>query len=170
MANNIGKKFEKDFQSSVPDYVLVYRLKDSAQSFGKSSKLRFSSKNPFDFILWDSSKKILYALELKTVSGKSISFERNKDDHGDIHLHQIEGLNFWNKYDGTKCGFIVFFRATETTVFIDIDSFNKLSILLGKKSFNLNDLESNHLPYVVIPQKKVRTRYRYNISDFLSKN
>ena len=85
----VGKVFENNFKKSMPDYALLYRLPDAAQSFGKSSNLRFSNKNPFDFILFDSKWKILYALELKSVKGKSISFERTKEDKGDIHYHQI---------------------------------------------------------------------------------
>lgn len=107
MANNTGKRFEADFKKSVPSYALLYRLPDSAQAFGGSSNLRFSSKNPFDYLIWNSKSHILYALELKTVAGKSISFERNKEEHGEIHWHQVEGLNKWNKYDGIVCGFII---------------------------------------------------------------
>ena len=72
--SNIGKVFEEQIKKSVPDYALLYRLPDAAQSFGGSNTLRFSRKNPFDFLLWDSKRHILYALEMKTVSGKSISF------------------------------------------------------------------------------------------------
>ena len=34
MANvNFGKRFEDDFKSSLPDYCLIHRLRDSGQSF-----------------------------------------------------------------------------------------------------------------------------------------
>lgn len=49
MAKNVGKIFEEQWKKSTPDYALLYRLPDAAQSFGGSNKLRFSSKNPFDF-------------------------------------------------------------------------------------------------------------------------
>ena len=42
MANNIGKKFEKNWKASMPNDIFYYRLKDQAQSFGGASKLRFS--------------------------------------------------------------------------------------------------------------------------------
>lgn len=170
MAANIGKIFEEQIKKSVPDYALLYRLPDSAQSFGGCSNLRFSQKNPFDFLLWDSSSHILYALEMKTVSGKSISFERNKDDHGDIHLHQINGLSYWNKYDGTICGFIIEFRELEKTIFLGIDDFNVLSGVIPKKSFSYNDLDKYKVKYITIPQTKARTRYTYDIDNFLSHN
>lgn len=153
---------------SVPDYALLYRLPDAAQSFGGNNKLRFSRKNPFDFLLWDSKRHVLYALEMKTVSGKSISFERSKEENKEIHYHQIEGLNNWNRYDGIVCGFIIEFRELETTVFIDIDSFNSLIDKIPKKSFNMDDLVNSGLPYCVISQRKKRTRYIYDMDSFLS--
>lgn len=166
---NIGKIFEEQLKKSVPDYALIYRLPDSAQSFGGGNNLRFSNKNPFDFLLWDSKKHILYALEAKTVKGKSISFERESGESREIHYHQIQGLNEWNRYDGITCGFIIEFRELEKTVFIDINSFNKLIFSIDKKSFNYGDLEKSGLPYFLIPQTKKRTRYIYDIDSLLSK-
>ena len=165
---NQGKIFEDDFKKSVPEYALLYRLSDDAQSFGDSKKLRFSHKKPFDFQIWNPKTRTLYALELKTVSGKAISFERTKEDKGEIHYHQIEGLNKWNQYDGTVCGFIIKFRELETTVFIDIGDFNTLIGKIAKKSFNYKDLVDSSLPYLIIPQQKKRVRYTYDIDYFLS--
>lgn len=164
---NEGKIFEMQIRKSIPEYALLYRLPDSAQSFGGCSKLRFSSKNPFDFLLWDSRKHILYALEMKTVCGKSISFERSKEDNGEIHYHQIAGLNEWDKYDGIVCGLIIEFRSIKTTLFIEISEFNKLIQQVPKKSFNYEDLEKYGILYLIIPQTKVRTRYTYDIDNFL---
>ena len=164
----IGKIFENQFKKSVPDYALLYRLPDSAQSFGSNNKLRFSSKNPFDFLLWDSKKHILYALEAKTVGGKSISFERSKNEHGEIHFHQIKGLMDWSKYHGIVCGFVIEFRKIEKTIFLNINDFNNLISIISKKSFNLDDLDQNNIPYTVISQQKLRTRYTYDIDGFLS--
>lgn len=165
---NIGKVFEDSLKHSVPSYALLYRLPDSAQAFDKNSGLRFSKKNPFDFLLWDSKRHILYALEAKTVSGKSISFERAKSDYGGIHLHQIKGLSEWSKYDGIIAGFIIEFRGLNKTVFIDIDSFKKLTDIVTKKSINYDDIISNDISYQVISQQKKRTRYTYNLGNFLS--
>ena len=140
---NVGKIFEEQLKKSAPPYSLLYRLPDAAQSFGGSNLLRFSAKNPFDFLLWDSVGHILFALEAKTVSGKSISFERTKDEHGEIHSHQIKGLNDWQKYDG-------------------------IMVAINKKSFTLKDLEDNNIPYFVIPQKKARTRFTYDLDYFMA--
>ncbi|MCD8290011.1 MAG: hypothetical protein LUC91_00735 [Prevotella sp.] len=164
---NTGKIFEQSFKKSVPENVLLYRLPDAAQSFGNNNQLRFSRKNPFDYLMWDSTAHVLYALELKTVQRQSISFERNKDEHGEIHYHQICGLNEWDRYDGITCGFVIEFRDIATTIFIDIKQFNKLMDVVPKKSFRISDLEANDIEYVVIPQRKIRTRYAYDIDGFL---
>ena len=167
MAINVGKAFETDFKKCVPDYALIYRLPDAAQSFGQNDNLRFSRKNPFDFLLWDSQKHILYALEVKTVSGKSISFERAKGESKQIHYHQIEGLNQWDKYDGIICGFIIEFRELAKTIFIEIKEFNRLMSIVSKSSFNYNNLEEYGIRYTVINQEKKRTKYKYDIDSFL---
>lgn len=165
---NVGKIFESSLLKSAPDYALMYRLKDPASSFGSNNSLRFSPKNPFDYIIWDSKRRILYAIEAKTVAGNSISFEREKEDKGTIHFHQIEGLNYWSKYDGTVCGFVIEFREHEKTIFLRIEDFLKLTESISKKSFSILDLEKNDIKYTIIPQQKKRTRYTYDIDSFLS--
>ncbi len=165
---NAGKQFEAALKKSVPDYALLYRLPDPAQSFGNSSKTRFSRHNPFDFMIFNPKTRTLYALEAKTVAGKSISFERAKGEHGVIHYYQVDGLNEWDQYDGTVCGFIIEFREIETTIFLSVGEFNKISLILDKKSFNLCDLDQNQVSYYIIPQEKKRTQYSYDIEKFLS--
>lgn len=165
---NVGKKFEQTWRKCTPDYALLYRIPDAAQSFDRSHNLRFSAKNPFDYILWDSRKKILYALELKTVCKKAIKYERVLTDKGEIHRHQIEGLNEWNKYDGVKCGFVIFFREEERTVFVPIEGFNKILKEVPKKSFNLNDLTKYDIEHTEIGTQKVRTWYKFDVDGFLS--
>lgn len=167
MAMSPGKNFEIQWAKSAPDYALVHRLSDSAQSFGRSDNLRFSLKNPFDFFVWDSKRHRPYAFELKTVAGKSISFERTEDDKGEIHCHQIKGLNAWNKYDGMTCGFIIEFREMELTIFIEIEEFNRLMACVGKKSFNLKDLDDYDIQYFTVPQRKLKSNYRYDMDALL---
>ena len=165
---SIGKEFESAIQKSVPkEFALIYRLPDSAQLFGGNSNIRFTRKNPFDYILWDSIGRNLYALELKTVKGKSISFERNKEESGLIHYHQICGLSEWDKYCGTICGFIIEFREIETTIFLSIKEFMRLSAEIPKKSFTLKDLEMGGFDFIIIGQEKARTKFRYDMAGFL---
>lgn len=165
---SVGKRFETQFAKSVPDYCLVYRIPDSAQAFGRSENIRFSRKNAFDYLVWDSKRHRLFALELKTVGGKAISFERSEEDKGEIHWHQIQGLDTWNAYDGITCGFVIEFREMELTVFIDIDSFHKLIQSVGKKSFGIKDMDDYDVPYLVIPQWKPKVHYRYDVEKLLS--
>ena len=164
---NIGKKFEQSIIKSVPSNVGVIRLPDAAQSFYRNSNLRFSRRNPFDFLFWYPDGLTLYALELKTVKGKSISFERTKDEKGEIHYHQIIGLDNFNKVGGCVCGFIIEFRELETTIFLPINEFFKLQNAITKKSFNYNDLSENNINYIIINQRKLKTNYRYDIESFL---
>ena len=145
----------------------VLRIPDAAQSFFKSSNLRFSRKNPFDFLLWNPKTLTLYTLELKTVKGKSISFERTKEDHGEIHYHQIIGLENFEKIGECVCGFVIEFRELETTIFLPIVEFIKLVQLITKKSFNYNDLINNNINHIIIPQSMLKTHYRYEIEYFL---
>jgi len=167
MAKNVGKMFEQDFSKSAPIYVGILRIPDAAQSFGHSTYLRFSKKNPFDYLMWNPKSYTLYALELKTVKGKSISFERSKEDNGEIHLHQIDGLDNFNKVGQCICGFIIEFRELETTIFLQIDEFIKLRDTITKKSFTLADLDTNGINYIVIPQTLIKTHYRYDVESFL---
>ena len=161
---NKGKQFEDDIKRSVHEDVLLYRLPDAAQSFGGGNKLRFSLKNPFDFLMWDSNSRTLFALEMKTVAGKSITFERNSEQDGVIHYHQIQGLKDWNRYDGITCGFIIEFRKIETTIFLDIQDFETLIDKVNKKSFSFADITELQIPHIIIPQRKLRTHYRYDLS------
>ena len=171
MSKNQGKIFESQWEASVPDYVKIYRPPDQAQSFGdrsSSKKIRFSRKSPFDFLLWDSKNRLLYSLELKTKEGKSISFERTKEDSGDIHYYQIDELNKWNKFDGIISGLVIEFREIHKVVFIGIDEMNKLMEVIPKKSFCFDDLELYGIEYIPIGCTLLRTRYKYDIDGFLN--
>ena len=166
---NVGKILEEQLCKSIPDYALIHRLADPAQSFG-GGNTRFSAKNPFDFLIWDSKHYILYAIEAKTVAKKSISFERTEKDDGVIHFHQIEGLLSWDKYDGIIGGLIIEFRELEKTIFLNINDMKTLMDKTSKKSFTIDDLDKIGISYFVIPQKKKRTRYTYDMDLFFSRN
>ena len=165
---NAGKLFEEDFRKSTPSRVKLYRLPDPPQSFVRSSGARFSWKNPFDYFLWDGGHHSLYALELKSVQGKTISFERNPEEIGKIHYHQIMGLLEWSKY-GAICGLIIEFRDIEKTVYIDINEFVRMMGLTFKKSFSYDDISIYNIEHITIPQRKLKTRYRYDLESFLEK-
>lgn len=167
MPKNIGKKFENNFKVSIPDDVFYYRIKDAAQSFSQSEHLRFSSKNPCDAFLY--KYPVLIAVEMKSVGTSSVSFERNKDEKGVIHLHQIEALREFSSHNGIVAGFVLNFRhkdGTEKCYFLDINNFDKMINRLTKKSFNEKDLSGNNP--IIIENIKKRINYKYNVSKFMN--
>ena len=164
MANKVGKAFEENIKKSVPDNVLYYRLRDSAQAFGQTSRLRFSAKNPCDCFIYDG--KHLYTLELKTVGTKSISFERTKEDKGEIHYHQIQGLEKFAEYKNVISGLLLDFRLSDMTYFLSIHDYLYLISQIDKKSFNEKDMYDYCNP-IVIKKKKLKVNYRYDIDDFI---
>ena len=107
----------------------------------------------------------MYALELKSVQTNSISFERSKEDKGIIHYYQIESLKKFSNYHNVVAGFILDFRSSDNTYFIDIDNFISMINEIAKKSFNEKDL----LKYspILIEKKKLKVNYRYNVKKFL---
>lgn len=173
MSKNSGKVFEDDFKKSIPDYCLLIRLPDPPQAFTQRSDTRFSNKNPFDFLMYDSNSRLLWTLELKSTKFKSISFEDvniEEVQNKMIHKHQILGLMNCAKYDGVCSGFVYNFRDeknnVERTYFQDINDFNKMVDKIGKKSLNELDLilDGNA---VKINGVKRRVRYAWDIDGFL---
>lgn len=167
---NAGKIFEDDFQKSVPDFCFLYRLKDQAQSFNRTA-MRFSLKNPFDYFLFDTDKRILYGLELKSTCGKSMSFESIDNDgkqNGMIHKHQIIGLAQINEYKNIIGAFILNFRnndGSQKSYYIAINRFLDLYNQTQKKSLNENDLMEYGA--IEIAGNKKRTRYFWDIEKLL---
>ena len=107
-----------------------------------------------------------FCLELKTVAGKSISFERTKKDKGEIHYHQIEYLKNCSQYQNIIPGLIIDFRGTDNTWFLHINQWDDLINSITKKSFNESDLLSYSHP-ILISKKKLKVNYRYNIQQFI---
>ena len=167
MSKNIGKKFEENFQKSVPDYILTYRPPDSAQGFdiGASNKLRFSRHSPCDFMLFDGTRNMFLTLELKSFLG-SCSFERNKGEKGIVHYYQVESLKKFEKHKNVISGFILDFRTSDNTYFLNINQWDEFISHINKKSFNEKDLLTYANP-TLIEKKKLKVNYRYNIESFL---
>lgn len=107
-----------------------------------------------------------FCLELKTVAGKSISFERTKKDKGEIHYHQIEYLKSCLSFQNVISGLIVDFRGTDNTWFLHINQWDGLINLITKKSFNESDLLSYAHP-LLISKKKLKVNYRYDVDKFI---
>lgn len=170
---NKGKLFEESIRDSIDkEKHLLVRLNDQPQSFANTAK--FSLKNPFDYLLFDS--KTLWCLELKSTKNKSFSFEDingDNDENKMIHRHQIFGLQKHAKYENVEAGFIFNFRHFEddadkyfeTTYYQSIDDFLKMIKNIGKKSFNEIDVVLNGA--VKIQGIKKRKRYTWDIGSLI---
>lgn len=155
---NAGKIFENEIRDSIPDGMMYYRIKDPAQGFGGSNTTRFSLHNQCDALLY--KRPNLIALELKSTQGTSIPFSF-EDNSKSIKKCQIYGLCDFSLYDGISAGFLMNFRKTENTYYLDIDNFLRFMIDTDKKSINEKDV----IEYggLIIPSKKKRTRSSYDI-------
>lgn len=157
---NVGKNFENQLRKSVPKNILYYRNKDTDLSWcGGNTK--FTPKSEFDCLLYDGNN--LFILELKSTKESRISFGEN----GMIKTHQIHSLNSYKNYKKCIVGFILNFRENNNfTCFLSIDSFNKLTESLDKKSINIKDIAKVCLP---IDNKLLRIQYLYDIEGFCNK-
>lgn len=161
---NKGKEFEHQFKISLEKQgFYVLRLSDPPQSFSMMDKqLRFSNKNPYDFQVFKNGK--LYCLELKSTASTSFSIQFSKGEKGkDIKTHQIEGLLNSSKYKDVTSGFILNFRKTNNTYFLEINNFIGFEAITSKKSINESDVIKYH--GILIPQEKLRVKYIYDFES-----
>lgn len=168
MSKNVGKVFEDSIKQSVPDHILSIRLNDSPQAFKKSKLTRFTPKNPFDYICYNTKTKNLFCLELKSTANKYMTFENihsNEEQNAMIHTHQTNGLLKCSTYSNVIAGFLLNFRLedTELTYFMEINKFQKMCDSINKKSFNLIDLVLHGA--VKIDGFKKRTRWYWNLDE-----
>lgn len=166
---NEGKIFEQEFKDSVAKYnkendtLYLLRLTDSASGFGQdSNKVRFSVKSPYDFLLHQKGGKT-FALELKSCKSNSIAFSLENDQKS-IKSSQVKNL-LKSEFYGIFSGFLLNFRKFEETYFLGISSFLEFAKQTEKKSISRQDVID--LGGVIIPQKKKKVKYIYDISALL---
>lgn len=169
MAKNVGKVFENSIKQSVPDHILLIRLNDSPQAFKQSNLTRFTPRNPFDYICFNTKTRTLFCLELKSTSNKYMSFEdiySDEEQSGMIHAHQTKGLLKCATYSNVIAGFLLNFRLPENelTYFIEINQFQKMCESINKKSFNIMDLVLHGAKK--ISGTKKRTRWYWDLNEF----
>ena len=173
MAKNEGKIFETTLKSNAPSYFKVTRIPDPPQSFTQRSDTRFSRLNPYDFECFDSLRRILYPLELKTTSQKYLTYHTCEEDEkekksANIQWHQIIGLTEASKYDNCAAGFMFNFRldnGEQLLYFMNIKDFNRFRQSTNKKSLNIMDISLNG--GIKIRGEKLRKNYRWNLDEFL---
>lgn len=107
----------------------------------------------------------LFCLELKSTKGTSFSFQGKTPM---IKEHQIKELTKANEYDDVIAGFIFNFREPENVVyFMHIDNFIKFKEETTKGSINKKDMINYGV--IEITSELKRSRYRYNIKEFIDK-
>lgn len=143
---NAGKQFEKDFKASVLDDQFFLRLND-AGGWSKSADLRFTPSQLCDCILF--TRGILYLLELKSHTGKSIPATNLKQADA---LAEIQTL-------GTVPAFVVNFRDYSETYLIG--AYFVQQELTVRKSLSLDTCRELG---TLIPQRKLRVHWRYDLN------
>ena len=166
ISTKIGKIFEKNFQESFSKDILVYRPPDAAQAFQirDDSPLRFAPHSLCDFMIFNGYQ--LWTLELKTVSGSSISFETKPNEKKIIHLYQIESLKNFAKFKNVVSGLVIDFRSSNHTYFLNILEWDHLINSITKKSFSEKDLLLFADP-TLIEKEKLKVNYRYDVVKFM---
>lgn len=167
---NAGKSFEHQFQKSLlKDKFYTLRLIDPPSSFGKdSTKVRFSAKNPYDFLAYKFP--FLFCLELKSVIGTSVSFqtedeaEQKQNTSANIKWHQTKSLLEATKYFPVNAMFIINFRKTNNTYAIPVKDFVSFITSVGFNKKSINECDCGMIG-TLIPQKLNRTTYYYNFKS-----
>lgn len=163
---NLGKEFENQIRDSITKIPWLYylRLPDPPQAFNQNggSGLRFSNKNPYDFLMY--KYPFLYTIENKSKATNSLSFTLDdKLKNKDIKAHQIKGL-YKSFTNGAISGFLINFREDEETYFIHIVDFLKFVADTTKKSINKSDIKE--YKGILIPQTKKIKKFNFDI-EFL---
>lgn len=149
-SNNLGKKFEDAVRKSfelVPD-VSIDRLRDAPK------KLK-GVDNPSDFIVYKKPHEIY--LECKSHRGNTLPFSC-------IRQEQLDGMSEKALKPGVIAGFIIWFIDHDLTVWVSIDVIKTL-MWFDYKSLNIKDLSK--IPHLVVPGKKKRVYFEYEMKQFL---
>lgn len=148
--NNLGKKFEDAVRKSfekVSD-VSIDRLRDAPK------KLK-GVDNPSDFIVYKKPHELY--VECKSHRGNTLPFSC-------IRKEQLDGMSDkWLK-PGVIAGFMIWFIDHDLTVWVSIDMI-KTMMWFGYKSLNIQDLEK--IPHLIVPGKKKRVYFEYDMKQFL---
>lgn len=173
MGTSFGKVFERKFFESVKEAkngeIFIYRIKDTDSTYNPTETSKFTTSNVCDFfVLWNG---VLRALELKSTTYKSISFETDLSvpQTKMIKAHQIKDLNKLSQYKDITSGFLFNFRdeenMTEKVFYMSIQNFNEFAYNTDKKSINATDI----VLYGGFPIKAVKRRkwFTYDIERLL---
>ncbi len=149
-----GKKFEQDFQNSVPTGFYYYRLRDAA-GWRVGTDTRFTVSNDYDMFMF--ALGFLFAIELKTVKGKSISFKS-------LNPNQEMGLMKAAAHEGVQSGVLVFLRASDEIFWVPIWEWVSAKARLERKSLGLDELRDIG---IAVSFRRPRTRIRVDVYKFV---
>lgn len=156
----------KDFESQIENAFLnvrgctVDRLPDQMSGFSGSS-------NICDYIAY--KYPTIFYIECKSCYGNTLSIHSNgeKRHYGDISDKQWTGLLEKSKVDGVVAGYMIWFIEWDKTVFVSADELAKHRAK-GNKSLHVNQLCD--VPHTLIPGKKMRVKFNYDLTDFVLLN
>ena len=149
MAKNIGKVFEEEIKASFPKDFYVERYKDIPDKFR-------GVNNPADF--WIYKYPLLFLLELKSHKGKSIPFDKIRDNQVE-RMHEAVA---W--FEGIYGGFLFNFRDLEETYYVPVAPVYKFMKTAERKSI---PVEWCREVGTKIDQKKKKVRYTYDLESWL---
>jgi recombination protein U len=145
-------------------------MNDSTQAYNRSDISKFTPRNPYDYFIFDYPN--LFCMELKSTQLNYLTFwredfeeEMGEDAKFSIRKNQIQGLERASKYEGVFAGLIINFRTVERTYYLSIQDFLSYVEALPKRSINEKDVVM--AGGLLIPQEKVRTRFRYAVKYLL---
>lgn len=156
MADNKGKKFEKQFEkdwgTSFPNSFLL-RLKDDTSGYYGSSR------NPCDYIAYVSGK--LFLIEVKTHLGNTFPFSS---------LRQYDDLKQYAPLKGVYPGVVLWMQDHDKVMYFPVDTITNM-MKDECKSINVRKLDGYR--YLDLPSTKKRvfmnTDYR-DIIDFIEED
>lgn len=143
---NNGHIFEQEFKKSLPKECYSKKLRVMSGYKGTG--------NEGDFLVFLYPK--LYIFELKSHRGKSIPF-------GAIRDNQLVEMFNNSHIVGVICGYIFNFRDLEKTYFVELSDILYFIENSSRKSFPFEWVDEIGF---LISQKKVRTRYKYDLNKF----
>lgn len=147
---NEGKRFEEDFEKSLPKHWACVRLKDAA-GWATSEQTRFTVSNICDLIIFNGENMFLAELK-STITGRVPKTKKI--------LQQLESLLEYVGKKNTYPVFIMNYRKEEETYLIDARYIN--ACFQGRCSIPIAFCREYGL---LIPQQLKRTRYKYLVED-----
>ena len=161
MGINRGKLFEDDIREAllrVPD-ISLDRMYDQMSGFKGST-------NICDFIAYHCPNQFYF--ECKSCYGNTLSINSNdpKRRYGDISNAQWEGLLKKSEIPGVTAGYFIWFIDHDMTLFVSAQTMKTIKDA-GNKSFNINHLKYYNGEFYIVPGKKKRVRFDYDLIDFI---